>query len=65
MNKMVMMSLMVMITVLGLGKISLPFLQPQQVFTAVSTPLEIEKTSEVKTDAATVATKVDVESWAT
>lgn len=65
MNKIVMMSLMVMITVLGLGKISLSFLQPQQVLTAVSTPLEIEKTSEVKTDAETVATKVDVESWAT
>jgi len=64
-NKMVMMSLMVMITVLGLGKISLPFLQPQQVLTAVSTPVEIEQTNEVKKDMAITAKKADVESWAT
>ncbi|WP_157753699.1 MotE family protein [Ghiorsea bivora] len=65
MNKIVMMSLMVMITVLGLGKISLPFLQSQQVLTAVSTPIENEKTSEVIKEVVTSAKKTDVESWAT
>jgi len=65
MNKIVMMSLMVMITVLGLGKISLPFLQQQQVLTVVSKPLDIEKKNEEKIDAAPLAKKTDVESWAT
>lgn len=64
-NKMVMMSLMVMITVLGFGKISLPFLQPQQVVTAVSTSLEVQETTKTKADMATITKKVDVESWAT
>ena len=65
MNKIVMMSLMVMVTVLGLGKISLPFLQQQQVLTTVSTSIEIEKTNEVGTEVATVAKKANVESWTT
>jgi len=64
MNKIVMMSLMVMITVLGLGKISLPFLQQEQVLTSVYAPLETKKTTE-KIDIATSTKETDVESWAT
>ncbi|MDQ7002623.1 MAG: hypothetical protein Q9N02_08080 [Ghiorsea sp.] len=41
MNKLVMMSLMVMITVLGLGKISLPFLQQYQAESEVVTILDM------------------------
>jgi len=65
MNKIMMMSLMVMVTVLGLGKISLSFLQQEQVLSATATPIKIEKTNEVEIDKATIAKKVDVESWAT
>lgn len=65
MNKIVMMSLMVVITVLGLGKISLSFLQQEQVLIATTTPIEMEKTNEVEIDKASIAKKADVESWAT
>ena len=65
MNKIVMMSLMVVITVLGLGKISLSFLQQEQVLFATTTPIKMEKTDEVEIDKASIAKEADVESWAT
>jgi len=65
MNKIVMMSLMVMVTVLGLGKISLSFLQQKQVITATSAPMKIEKTHEVEIEKAAIVKTADVESWAT
>ena len=65
MNKIVMMSLMVVVTVLGLGKISLSFLQQEQALIATTTPIEMEKSNEAEIDKASIAKKADVESWAT
>ena len=76
MNKIVMMTLMVMITVLGLGKISLPFLQTEQAASKTTilktddmlatkdTDLQQGKSVVVQGDVV-ASKKVGTESWAT